>query len=219
MRRAFLIYGVLLLAGIGTLLALPENRFFSGDMLRAETLSLLQQPFTTRPVPPGMSDVNQQPLPLPLIDPRIVVLKRERALQLYADGKLARVYPVGLGFHPVPDKIREGDGATPEGEFYVYTRNPKSKFYFSLGISYPNVEDAERGLASGLIAAAEHAEITRAIGERRAPPQKTALGGNIFIHGRGAHRDWTRGCVALEDDMMRELFDAVPVGTPVIIQP
>jgi Uncharacterized protein conserved in bacteria len=51
------------------------------------------------------------------------------------------------------------------------------------------------------------------------PPQKTALGGEIYIHGSGSASDWTRGCIALEDEEMKELFDAVPVGAPVEIKP
>lgn len=45
------------------------------------------------------------------------------------------------------------------------------------------------------------------------------MGGGIFIHGNGAKRDWTLGCIALEDEDVRELFDATPVCTPVIIKP
>jgi len=83
-------------------------------------------------------------LKLPLKNPRIVVFKRERRLELYSGESMVRTYHVGLGLNPVPDKIRQGDRATPEGNFYVFTKNDKSAFYLSLGISYPNVEDAER---------------------------------------------------------------------------
>jgi len=41
----------------------------------------------------------------------------------------------------------------------------------------------------------------------------------IDIHGHGSSSDWTWGCVALENEDIRELFDAVNVGTPVTIQP
>jgi lipoprotein-anchoring transpeptidase ErfK/SrfK len=52
-----------------------------------------------------------------------------------------------------------------------------------------------------------------------APPQYTKLGGLIYIHGNGAGSDWTLGCVALENEEMKELFDSVTVGTPVTIKP
>jgi murein L,D-transpeptidase YafK len=106
-----------------------------------------------------------------------------------------------------------------EGDFYVFTKNEKSAFYLSLGISYPNIEDAERGRRDGLISRAEYDIIVKAIKRKAAPPQHTALGGDIYIHGNGASSDWTWGCVALENEDIRELFDAVPVGTPVTIRP
>ena len=158
-------------------------------------------------------------LKLPLKNPLIVVTKSKRRLELYSDGALVRTYKVGLGLNPIPDKIRQGDHATPEGDFYVFTKNDKSAFYLSLGISYPNIEDAERGLREKIITRAQHDAIVRAIKRKVTPPQNTRLGGDIYIHGNGAGSDWTWGCVALEDDEMKELFDAVAVGTKVTIKP
>lgn len=158
-------------------------------------------------------------LSFPLHNPSIVLFKSKRRLQLFADGKLLRTYTVGLGLSPVDDKLRQGDRRTPEGEFYVFTKNPKSAFYLSLGLSYPNAEDAARGLRDGLISRAQHDAITRAIKRKATPPQNTALGGDIYIHGGGAGSDWTWGCVALENADIKELFDVVSVGTPVSIQP
>jgi len=155
----------------------------------------------------------------PIDKPRIVVYKKARKLELYSGKTLLRTYPVGLGFNPVADKQREGDGATPEGEFYVFVKNNKSNYYLSLGISYPNVEDADRGLRDGLITKTQHAAILDAIRNKKAPPQYTKLGGLIYIHGYGAGSDWTLGCVALENNEMKELYDSVSVGTPVTIKP
>lgn len=155
----------------------------------------------------------------PIHDPHIVVYKGARKLELYSGKNLLRTYRVGLGFSPVADKKREGDGATPEGEFYVFVKNSKSAYYLSLGISYPNAEDAARGLRDGLITKAQHDAIVDAIKKKKAPPQYTKLGGLIYIHGHGASSDWTWGCVALENNDMKELYDAVSVGTPVTIKP
>ena len=152
-------------------------------------------------------------------NPRIVVYKKERKLELYSDKTLVRSYRVGLGFNPIADKQREGDGATPEGDFYVFVKNDKSSYYLSLGVSYPNVEDAERGLRDGLITKKQHDAIVDAQRRKVAPPQYTNLGGLIYIHGNGAKSDWTLGCVALENEDMKELFDSVAVGTPITIKP
>lgn len=158
-------------------------------------------------------------LPSPLASPRILVKKAERKLFLYSDSKLVRTYRIGLGLSPLGDKIRQGDRRTPEGDFYIFTKNDKSAFYLSLGISYPNAAHAERGLRDKLITRSQYDTIMQALEAHQAPPQNTKLGGDIYIHGNGARSDWTWGCVALEDEDIRELFNAVPVGTPVTIKP
>ena len=165
------------------------------------------------------SAVTRAPLKLPLYDPKIVVKKSQRQLLLFSGGKLARTYRIGLGLSPVGDKVRAGDRRTPEGEFYIFTKNERSAFYLSLGLSYPNTAHAERGLRDGLITRAQYEAITRALRAKKAPPQNTHLGGDIYIHGNSAQSDWTWGCVALENEDIRELFDAVGVGTPVKIEP
>src|SRR4026208_891477 len=79
----------------------------------------------------------------PIEKPRIVVSKSARKLELYSDKKLLRTYRVGLGFSPVSDKQREGDGATPEGDFYVFVKNNKSAYSLSPGGRHPHVADTE----------------------------------------------------------------------------
>ena len=158
-------------------------------------------------------------LPLPLSSPRIIVKKAQRKLFLYSDDKLVRTYRIGLGLSPVGDKVRQGDRRTPEWDFYIFTKNDKSAFYLSLGVSYPNATHAERGLRDGLITNAQYNTIMQALDSHKTPPQNTKLGGDIYIHGNGASSDWTWGCVALENDDIRELFNSVNVGTPVTIKP
>lgn len=197
-----------------------------GQTVRADTRGLAA---TTTPVTTaadgGVSltreeeELNLRPLKLPLEGPRVVVEKGARRLRLYAGGELVRVRRVALGFTPEGDKVRQGDGRTPEGEFQVCMKNAKSSFYLSLGLTYPNAEDAERGLRDGLITRAQHKSITSALAAGRCPPWNTALGGEIFIHGGGTGRDWTFGCVALENPEVKELFDTLPARTPVRIAP
>jgi len=165
------------------------------------------------------ADVNKSPLKLPLVNPSIQVTKSKRELALYSDEKLVRRYTVGLGFSPKDDKARQGDGCTPEGTFYVCVKNPQSSFYLSLGLSYPNKEHAERGLRDRIITRAQYNEIMSALQRRERPPWNTPLGGEIFIHGNGSQSDWTWGCVALDNENMKELYDAIPKGTTVVIKP
>jgi murein L,D-transpeptidase YafK len=119
----------------------------------------------------------------------------------------------------VGHKLTHGDGRTPEGQYYICVKNPNSKYYLSLGLSYPNIEDAQRGLRAGLISTEQYQKIAQAITDGETPPWDTPLGGEIFIHGRGSASNWTRGCIALDDKDIRELYDAVAIGTPVLIQP
>jgi murein L,D-transpeptidase YafK len=155
------------------------------------------------------------------IEPRIVVAKAARRLQLWSGAQLDRTYPIVLGRNSTADKSVEGDEATPVGEFYICAKNPRSKFFLSLCLSYPNAEDAERGLAAGLIGAEEHRQILEATRLGRMPPQRTPLGGEIYIHGSTNRSDpsGTRGCIALDNTAMQELYDRVEIGTAVIIEP
>lgn len=157
---------------------------------------------------------------LPKIEnPRLVVKKSERKLEVFDGEKLVKTYRIVLGFAPEGDKAQEGDGKTPLGEFYVFTKNDKSKFYLSLGVSYPSIDDAKRGLKENLISQAEHDAIVQAVNEKRMPPQNTKLGGEIYIHGGGTEKDWTWGCMALKDEEMKEIFDAIPIGAKITILP
>ena len=117
-----------------------------------------------------------------------------------------RKYGVALGKNPVGDKLRRGDGRTPEGLFFIEGHNPQSKYHLSLRISYPDV--AHR------ISAAKRGE---------------SAGGDIMIHGLpkafamiGAlHRqqDWTEGCVAVTNEEIEEIWRAVPDGARILIKP
>lgn len=153
-----------------------------------------------------------------LTNPRVVIVKSTHRLLIYDGDTKVKTYRVGFGKRQ-GDKTREGDKRTPEGKFYICTKNPNSRFTLSLGLSYPNIEDAGRGLRDGLIRRSQHDTIVAAIRARRQPPWNTTLGGEIMIHGCGGGSDWTLGCVAMDDDDIRELFKALPLRTPVEIRP
>lgn len=151
----------------------------------------------------------------------IIVHKTARRLVLSMSDGTSREFPVALGRNWAADKTAEGDHATPLGDFYVCAKNPRSKYFLSLCLSYPNAEDAKRGLASGLISIDEHDRIIEAIRLGKVPPQHTRLGGEIYIHGRGQSavtgKDWTRGCIALADAAMQEVYELAVIGTRVSI--
>ncbi len=154
-----------------------------------------------------------------ITNPKIVVKKSDRTLELWDGDSLYGSYPIGLGWDPLGDKYEEGDGRTPEGTYYVCTRNNLSRFYLSLGVSYPNIEDAQEAVETGVIDQTTYQQITDAINQKKQPPWNTAMGGEIMIHGHGSQSDWTAGCVAVENNIMDILWDYCPLGTPIIINP
>jgi hypothetical protein len=133
----------------------------------------------------------------------LVVLKAEHKMTLYVGGKAIRTYRTDIGFNNVADKLVAGDGATPEGRYRITEKKSSSTYYKALLLNYPNEED-ERQLRS----AKEAGRIARSAGP----------GGLIEIHGEGGRGDdWTKGCVAVSNREMDDLFGRVGVGTPVTI--
>lgn len=158
-------------------------------------------------------------IPDVLDKPEILIKKSKRILDLYDGEKIIASFPIGLGFSPEGAKEKEGDGKTPEGVYYICARNGESRFYKSLGISYPNIDDARKALLKNLIDKKTYEKIEEAINGNKRPPWDTPLGGEIYIHGLGAKTDWTLGCIALENKDMDILWKLCPCGTKVTIQP
>ncbi|AUH63537.1 L,D-transpeptidase family protein [Paracoccus zhejiangensis] len=135
---------------------------------------------------------------------QIVVDKSERKMWLLSGSTAIKQYDIGLGNEPVGDKFIEGDGKTPEGNYFIDRRNPNSQYHLSIGVSYPDPRDVVEAAAFGR------------------PP-----GGDIFIHGRGpegnakvgSNWDWTAGCITISDDEIEDVYAMVRDGTPIQINP
>ena len=136
---------------------------------------------------------------------KILVMKSRRQLMLLRDGQILKTYRISLGSNPVGAKTRRGDGKTPEGKYIIDSRNPYSKYHLGLHVSYPDSSD-------------------------RAYARKLGVdpGGSIMIHGLPNGRDdswpkrlkdWTAGCIAVSNAAIKEIWHAVPNGTPVEIRP
>ncbi len=153
-------------------------------------------------------------------DALVVVSKGARRLQLFDDGVRTHCWKVALGFSPVGHKEVQGDGKTPEG-WYRASDKPWSTFDNAIAIHYPNAVDARAAKLDGRISAKTRDKIVAAIDDGRVPPQSTALGGAILIHGGGTSFDWTLGCVALDDADLLELRAQLPKGmrTDVLVLP
>lgn len=165
--------------------------------------------------------INFTPPALNRAETRVHVNKKARVLVLYDRDIPRKAYPIALGFAPAGHKVRQGDGKTPEGSYKICEKLEKNLApqygARSLRLDYPGLADARAALASKLIDQATFERIRDAHGKAVMPPQTTALGGSIRIHGGGAANDWTLGCIALRDPDVIELSDRVQVGTPVVV--
>lgn len=155
--------------------------------------------------PLGLAPVKVAPGP---VAAKLVVFKAQRQLVvLDQDGKVLHSYKISLGWTPVGPKQEEGDGKTPEGDYTIDHHNDNSAYHKSLHISYPGKDDIVR-----------------------AREKNVSPGGAIFIHGKPNFKawmfwkynhsnDWTNGCIALSNSDMNQLWDMVPDGTPITINP
>jgi hypothetical protein len=124
---------------------------------------------------------------------RIVIEKGARRLYLLRGDDVIVEYPVKLGLNPYGHKQREGDFRTPEGTYHLSRRNPRSEFFLSVEVSYPNEADRARARQSGV-----------------------RPGGLIMIHGQPnvprktpdyyASNDWTDGCIAVSNSDMVDIW-------------
>jgi len=143
--------------------------------------------------------------PQPTVD-HILVLKKEHKLLLLSGDRIVKAYSVALGSGGLAPKQRQGDDKTPEGLYWIDSRNPASRFHLALHISYPDQSDKEQARKRGV-----------------------SPGGDIMIHGLGNEfkslgqkhylYDWTAGCIAVTDSEIEEIWRLVPDGTPVEIRP
>lgn len=150
---------------------------------------------------------------------QILIEKSRRLLTLVRENEADIEFPIVLGKCPEGRKMREGDFRTPEGEYYVCTKNEKSKYHLALGLSYPNPADAADALNRGEITHEQHSAVLSAHADRKRPPWDTPLGGFIMIHGGGIESDWTAGCIAMKNADIETLFSLCPMKTPVKIIP
>ncbi len=138
----------------------------------------------------------------------VVVDKSSREmLLLNKEGEVIDEFKIALGENPVGHKVKEWDERTPEGLYKIEYRNPESKFYRSLKVSYPNEIDVVEASFKGL-----------------------SPGGDIFIHGADnkdnwfkailkqmKFDNWTDGCIAVNNFEMDRIWHTVPDGTEVLI--
>lgn len=132
---------------------------------------------------------------------------------------------IAIGRYGATAAKRAGDGMTPLGGFRIVRSTSSTDFRRFYALDYPDLSHARAGLAAGRISTEEFERIRRALRRGLGPPQHTALGGHIGIHGLGKgdpeiHADfnWTEGCVALTNEQIDDLAQWAGIGTRVIIE-
>lgn len=149
-----------------------------------------------------------------------------RTLTVYgADGsRLAHFDNISVGRGGVSPLHYHGDESTPIGRYHIRQIRPSSRFDTFILLDYPQPQHAELAFQAGRIDGSTRDAIEAAAMLDAMPPQNTALGGEIGIHGvgRGSLRihslyNWTNGCVALTNSQLHQLLPKLRNGMLVVI--
>ncbi|MDF2633726.1 MAG: ErfK/YbiS/YcfS/YnhG family protein [Pelosinus sp.] len=156
----------------------------------------------------------------------VLVEKSVNKMTVFYQGKPLKSFLCVSGVNAQGDKQRQGDNRTPEGQFFITDKELLNNHPYLgqkwMGLSYPDPAHAQKGIDNNLISLNQYQEIVSANDQKVQPPQNTALGGWIGIHGGREDLtkekiNWTEGCLALQDKDLEELYKMVQYGTPVII--
>ncbi|NOQ82218.1 MAG: L,D-transpeptidase family protein [Methylophaga sp.] len=160
-------------------------------------------------------------------DIELVVLRNQHQLLVKKDGITLRTFKVAFGSGGRKSKLREGDHTTPKGTYQINKVRDSGRFHLFIQLNYPNMNDAKRALKNHTITRMQYRDILDAHNKGRLPPQNTALGGAIGLHGIGLETkdkleihqiaDWTQGCIAMRNHEIEELSRYIHVGTPINI--
>jgi len=114
----------------------------------------------------------------------LVAFKEERELHVFgrtdAAWKHLVTLPILGASGTLGPKLADGDRQVPEGVYAIESLHPNSRFHLALRVGYPNAFDRDRAKSD----------------------QRTALGGDIMIHGGSA----SIGCLAMGDDAIERVF-------------
>ena len=159
-------------------------------------------------------------------DPWVSIDSRSERVTVHRSGSPDIIFEnAAFGAAGVKQKARRGDDVTPTGRYTIGWISKQSRFFQFIGLNYPSLADAQRGLQNGTINQSVFERIAKAHARGATPPQDTPLGGMIGLHGVGRgsleiHRlvNWTAGCIALENDQIRRLATMLSPGVEVEIR-
>ena len=158
---------------------------------------------------------------------QLVISKSNKELTIVKGDKTVKRFDIALGKGGKGTKRKLGDNKTPIGVYKITDFKADSKFHYFMQLDYPNMLDSWYGYKNDIITAREFKKIAYAIKDKKRPPQNTALGGYIGIHGLGESNreklkihssfNWTEGCIALKNNEITALRQFVSIGTRVTI--
>lgn len=139
-------------------------------------------------------------------DIKLIVSKSAYKMYVVKGNLMLKTYPVVFGFNPKDDKLKEGDGCTPEGVFHLRSMYPHNKWTKFIWIDYPNQESWQKFNAAKLAGKI---------------PQKATIGGQVGIHGVPENKDawidnkenWTLGCISMKNKDVNDLFQSITTET------
>ncbi len=165
----------------------------------------------------------------------LLAVKHRYQLHRFQNGAITKTYEIALSQSPAGHKLAEGDLRMPEGEYHIIQKakgpfsGPSWMKYLGaawLRIDYPNRADAADALSGNRITQPVHDAIERAHRTGKMPPQDSALGGGIGVHGwkspgwnPAGDRRITWGCISLNEADLLKLTAETKLGTPIIIVP
>jgi len=159
-------------------------------------------------------------------EPWLLVETENRVLKVMNGERVLEVFnKIAIGSRGADWEKHRNDKKTPLGEYRIGWVNENSRYHRFFGLTYPNKENAKRAYLAGVLGESTLRAILRAEVEEDVPPQNTALGGQIGIHGVGKANsmihdefDWTSGCIAMTDEQIDRLTPWIKKGTPVVIR-
>lgn len=156
----------------------------------------------------------------------VLVDDKEATLSVFRGNALVeRFVPISLGRSGAKTQRVRGDNVTPKGEFRINRFNYESQWRTFMGIDFPTPVHARMALEKGIYSQVDYEDYFDYYRRNGYPPQNTALGGAIGIHGLGSadpdihgRFHWTQGCVAVTNAQIDRLAELVGVGTRVVIR-
>ena len=140
----------------------------------------------------------------------ILVSKKQRRLIVFRNGQALKEYSISLGFTPIGAKEIEGDGKTPEGIYSVAYRKNPSDYNKSLLLDYPRQKDLDAAKILG-------ARPGSSVAIHGLPVKAQERDRALKYNSKG--KNWTRGCMAVTDEEIEEIFPLVRTHTTVEICP